>query len=148
MTAYFSYGANMDPVHMAAHCPGAARLGHAVLADYSIGLGAAGFATVREHPGRAVHGILWRLTEADEAALDEFEDVAGGFYRKDAVSVRRDGSPDQPAMIYRAMDDRPGPPDEPYLARVLEVAIAEQLPAAYVRRLQALGGAPQSTRDR
>ena len=143
MTTYFSYGANMDPVHMAEHCPGATRLGLATLPDYRMGVAAAGFGNARPEPGGAIHGILWRLTDADEAALDRFEDVAGGFYRKATVPVRLpDGTPVS-AMIYQAVDDAPGVPNEPYFARIVAVAAATGLPAEYVGELRRLGaGAP------
>ena len=138
MTVYFAYGANMDPVHMAEHCPGAERIGPATLEGFRIGIGAGGFGTAREAPGRAVHGVLWRLTDRDEAALDRFEDVAGGFYRKETVAVRERDRPTASAMIYRAVDDRPGAPNEKYLARVIEVAGQLGLPAAYLAELRGL----------
>lgn len=140
MTAYFAYGANMDPVHMAEHCPEAERVGLAVLPEFRIGIGAAGFATARPAPGAAIHGVLWRLTDADEAALDRFEDVNGGFYRKDAVPVVPAGRPGTTAMIYRAVDDRPGAPNQDYLARVIEVAETSGLPAGYLDELHRLRG--------
>ncbi len=78
-TTYFAYGANMDPVHMTAHCPGAVRLGPAILPDHAFGIAAGHYGTVRARAGSVVHGVLWRLAPADEVALDEFEGTQKGF---------------------------------------------------------------------
>lgn len=137
MTVYFAYGANMDPVHMAEHCPRAARLGPAVLPDHAFGIAAGHYGTVRPAPGSVVHGVLWELPPADEAALDGFEGIAKGFYRKDIARVRAETGNTVDAMIYRPVDDTPGVASRRYLERIIEVATQLEFPPAYLEQLKA-----------
>ncbi len=136
MTQYFSYGANMDPVHMAEHSPGAVRLGHAILRGRAFGIAAGHYGTVRTEAGSSVHGVLWRLTPEDEAALDAFEGIAKGFYRKDSVEVVNDAGESVTAMIYLPVDDSPGSPSRRYLERIIEIATQLEFPDAYLQRLR------------
>jgi gamma-glutamylcyclotransferase (GGCT)/AIG2-like uncharacterized protein YtfP len=136
VTTYFSYGANMDPVHVAEQCPGAVRLGEAVLRDHAFGIAAGHYATVRVLPGSAVYGVLWRLSPEDEAALDEFEGVADGFYRKDTAQVEDAAGTTITAMIYRPVDDHPGPASPRYLERIIEVAALLGFPESYLQDLK------------
>ena len=137
MTVYFSYGANMDSLHMAEHCPGAVRLGPAVLRDHAFGIAAGHYGTVRASAGDAVHGVLWRLSAEDEAELDEFEGIAKGFYRKDTARVESGDGTTATAMIYRPVDDSPGRASGPYLERIIEVATLLDFPAGYLEHLKA-----------
>jgi hypothetical protein len=137
VTVYFAYGANMDPVHMAERCPAATRLGRAALAEHRFAIAAGGYGMARPAPGSTVHGVLWQLTPADEAALDKFEGVAAGFYRKiDATVLRADGKA-VAAMLYTPADPAPGRPVPGYLERIIEVARALGFPAEYLQGLEA-----------
>lgn len=137
MTIYFAYGANMDPVHMAEQCPRALRLGPAVLRDHAFGIAAGHYGTVRSRAGGAVHGVLWRLTPADEAALDGFEGIAKGFYRKDTARVESADGTTVRAMLYRPVDDSPGVASRRYLERIIAVAAALEFPESYLEELKA-----------
>ena len=138
MTAYFAYGANMDPVQMAGRCPGARRLGTAALADHDFGIAAGGFGTVLPAAGRSVHGVLWSLTTADEAALDRFEELDRGFYRKrDATVITPDGKQVK-AMLYHAADPSPGRPAPGYLEGIVEVGESLGFPLEYLGHLRRL----------
>lgn len=122
---------------MAEHCPSSERLGLGVLKDHAFGIAAGHYATVRSSSGSAVHGVLWRLTPADEAALDGFEGVAKGFYWKDSVQVERADGAAVTAMIYRPVDDTPGAPSRRYLERIIEVATQLEFPEPYLAELKA-----------
>ena len=137
MTIYFAYGDNMNAVHMGERCPRAIHLGLAVLHDHRFAIGAAGFGTVVVARGARIYGVLWRLEEAEIAALDEYEDVAGGMYRKDFVEVEPEGSAPLRAMIYRATDPAPGRAAPGYLERVLRLAEERGFPADYLDGLRA-----------
>jgi gamma-glutamylcyclotransferase (GGCT)/AIG2-like uncharacterized protein YtfP len=138
VTVYFAYGANMDPVQMAGRCPVARRLGTAVLADHAFGIAAGGFGTVRPAAGRSVHGVLWSLTSADEAALDRFEEVESGFYHKRNEAVITPDGNTVNAMIYDAVDSSPGRPTAGYLERIVEVAEPLGFPLEYIGHLRGL----------
>lgn len=138
MTAYFAYGANMDPLHMAQRCPEAVPLGRAELPDHVIGIAAGGFGTMRAAAGGRVVGVLWDLSPAHLAALDEFEGVAEGFYHRDSARVHTADGEVVEAMIYRPSDDAPGSPAPGYLERIIEVAEMLQFPSDYVASLREL----------
>lgn len=142
MTIYFSYGANMDPVHMAESCPGAECLGPATLHHHAFGIAVGGFGTVRPDPDNSVPGVLWRLTDADLAALDRFEGVAEDFYRRHHLSVHRQGWANIDAIVYLPVDDRPGRPNPGYLERIIEVGEAGRFTEHYLRWLRGLLATP------
>lgn len=135
MTIYFAYGANMDPVHMSASCPAAGHLGLAVLPGHAFGIAAGGLGTIRADPNARVRGVLWDLTAADEAALDEFEGLATGFYRKDTARVERHNGEMMAAMIYRPVDDTPGRAEPGYVERIIEVGGLLGFPPDYLAEL-------------
>jgi hypothetical protein len=91
MQPYFCYGSNMDAAEMQQRCPGAALQGIAVLPDHRLMITADGFATIVPDQGKRVMGALWQLTESDERALDDYEDIASGFYRRDFIVVEAQG---------------------------------------------------------
>jgi hypothetical protein len=137
VTLYFAYGANMDPVHMAERCPGARHLGRASLLGHRFGIAAAGYATVRPESEMTVLGVLWRLTPPDERALDDFEGVETGIYRKDTAWVKDGAGQMVEAMFYRPVDDSPGCAGPGYLERIIEVCQELGFPREYVAGLEA-----------
>lgn len=136
---YFAYGSNMDPVHMRGTAPGARALGVAHLAGWRLTFtsepGAhGGVPHIERDPGDQVWGVLWDATDADLAALDEYEGTA---YVRGTVAVSHEGRVVE-AIVYFAT---PGPlvaPSKRLLAMVIAGAEAHGLPAAYVERLRSL----------
>ncbi len=97
---YFSYGSNLSVAAMKARCPAAVPISKAALPDHRLVFRT--WADVEPCPGHSVPGVLWTVTATCEAALDLYEDVSGGLYRRLAVLVRRDGVPEPvSALIYR-----------------------------------------------
>lgn len=137
MMHYFAYGANMDRTHMRSTAPGAVHLGAATLGAYRVAIARAGYGTLVPDPQQVVYGILWRLTPRDEEALDRFEAVDRGVYRKGSLRVRA-GDREVEAMVYLAVDAAPGVASPDYVRQVVEAARASQLPAEYVRILTEL----------
>ena len=125
----------MDAAEMQQRCPGAALKGIAVVPDHRLMITSDGYATIVPDPGRRVMGALWALTESDERALDLYEDIASGFYRRDFISVE---APDGVvrALVYVAASGRPGKPRPGYLELILSAARALGLPADYVAELE------------
>ncbi len=125
MTVYFSYGANMDPGHMADRCPGASRLGDARLPEHRFGIAAAGYGTALPSAGHAIPGVLWELTAEHERALDAYEGVPEGVYRQDRAVVETADGRRVEAMLYLATDPAPGTPNPGYLEGI--IATGERL---------------------
>ena len=137
MQPYFSYGSNMDAAEMKQRCPGATLEGVAVLTDHRLMITADGFATVVPDRGRRVMGALWNLTDSDERALDVYEDIASGFYRREFTLVELHGAVVR-ALVYVASCDRPGKPQAGYLELVMSAARALGLPPDYLAELERL----------
>ncbi|HEV8149602.1 MAG TPA: gamma-glutamylcyclotransferase family protein [Gemmatimonadales bacterium] len=137
MTRYFAYGANLDPVHMGECCPTARWLGTAILAGHGFRIAAAGYGNAVAAPGETVYGVLWELEPADEAALDAFEGMGEGLYRKAHTTVCSADGEELSAMLYLPTDSAPGRPVAGYLERIIEVAKSLAFPAGYVEELQA-----------
>lgn len=86
---YFAYGMNTNKDEMAYRCPTAKPIGAAILDDYRLEFKS--FATIV--PSSAldhVQGVLWNITDSDEAALDILEGYPE-FYQKTQVVVTRNG---------------------------------------------------------
>ena len=76
MTLHFAYGSNMSRALMAARCQGAAAVGIAVLSGWRFVINPEGFGSIALRPGGRVHGVLWRLSARDLAAINAYESVA------------------------------------------------------------------------
>jgi hypothetical protein len=133
---YFAFASNMDVAQMAARCAGAGSRGVAELRDHRFGVGRRGYATVIREPGATVYGILWELRPEHEAALDVYEGVRHGLYRKVWLPVRSADGTDLKAIVYVAGDPARGNPVAGYLEKVVAAAEAHSLPAAYVEELR------------
>ena len=114
---YFAYGSNLSVDAMSARCPAAVPTAKATLPDHRLVFRT--WADVEPRPGHSVPGVLWTITSACEAALDLYEDVSGGLYRRLTVPVWRDGVPDPvAALIYRMNRAGYEPPDRETLALI------------------------------
>jgi gamma-glutamylcyclotransferase (GGCT)/AIG2-like uncharacterized protein YtfP len=144
MTLYFAYGANMERAAMRGRCPGAAALGTARLAGWRYVI-AAGYGSVEPAAGGAVFGVLWRLTPRDLAALNIFESLDSGLYRRAMLTVEA-GARRERALVYvgrgggkpRAM---PG-----YQERLVAAAQEWRLPGRYIEELRRLAPAYRGAR--
>ncbi len=97
---YFAYGSNLSVTGMRVRCPAAFPIAKASLPDHRLVFRT--WADVEPCPGHSVPGVLWTITSACETALDLYEDVAGGLYRRLTRSLYRDGVPEPvQALIYR-----------------------------------------------
>jgi gamma-glutamylcyclotransferase (GGCT)/AIG2-like uncharacterized protein YtfP len=136
---YFAYGANLDKAAMAQRCPGSRPLGPARLMNHRFFIMSEGFASVRRAPGSAVHGLLWDLALADIPALDRFEEVGRGLYRKLVQPVVKPAGTAR-ALVYIGQSLDEGPPRPGYLEAVIAAARSVPLPDPYLRSLTALLG--------
>jgi len=145
---YFAYGSNMDLAQMARRCPQARRVGRGVTRHRSFVINRRGVATLRAQRNAETWGGIWHITDEDEVALDWFEGVAIGRYRKTLASVRLDGGTTIKALLYvDPVTDR-GEPRLGYLPRIVRGALDFRLPKSYVERIIApfLRDAPSAHR--
>ncbi len=134
-TLYFSYGSNIDLKQMAVRCPAATPVRPVVLDNYRLAfrgnLGFNGVATILPARSEKVYGLLWRITPADERALDRYEGYPN-LYGKERITVRdRDGNT-YTVMAYimtREHIREPAEPSEPYFQGIVNGYRENGLPA-------------------
>lgn len=135
MTLYFGYGSNMNRLAMERRCPGARAVGPAVLEGYRFFVGVDGWGSVSASRGDAVHGVLWRLTPRDIAALHVYELLQQGLYDVRHLPVRH-GSRHVRAMIYLLRRRVIGAARPGYIELIAAAAREWNLPEAYVRSVE------------
>jgi len=132
---HFAYGSNMDCGLMRRRCPGARLVGGAVLRDHRFVITKDGYASIAVARGARVHGLLWRLTMRDLAALNAYENIDGGLYRAANLTVQAQGRAVR-ALVYLGRSGVSGRPRLGYMERVAAAAREAALPADYVANLE------------
>jgi cation transport regulator ChaC len=135
MTLYFAYGSNMDKAAMRARCPNARAVGPARLDGYQFVIGVDGWGSVRPRAGGVVHGVLWKVTPRDLAALHAYEWLDKGVYKMRTLPVRL-GARHARTMIYILRRRGLGHPKPGYAELCAAAARAWQLPERYARSLE------------
>jgi hypothetical protein len=112
---YWAYGSNLSLEAMARRCPKATPVRSLTVSAAALIF--RGVADVKPREGASVPGGLWRITPACERALDGYEGVAGGLYRKRYIMVApTKGKKKIPCLFYQMTADRGvQPPSEHYL---------------------------------
>jgi gamma-glutamylcyclotransferase (GGCT)/AIG2-like uncharacterized protein YtfP len=135
MTLYFAYGSNMQRAAMAQRCHTARAIGPAVLEGYKFFIGIDGWGSVKPKPGDKVHGILWRLTVRDIAALHNYELLHKGLYDVRHLPVRVGGKRVR-AMIYLLRRRTSGKPKPGYVEMIAASARGWKFPEPYIRSIE------------
>lgn len=133
---YFAYGSNMDRGEMERRCPGIIFSGPALLRGHRFIITRRGYASIVQDAAHVVHGLSWEATPAQLEALDHYESVGDGMYRRETLAVERPDGSRARMIVYVATDPRPGRPRPRYLELVIEAALREGLPAEYVAELR------------
>ena len=137
MPLCFAYGSNMDRAAMGAHCPGAKALSLARLQSHRRTVMREGYLTLVRDPAQEVTGVLWEVPLADMAALDRYEGVRAGLYRKvRKIVIVPAGT--RRALVYFGANAGPGVMRREYCAQVLAAALANGLPRADSAMIAAL----------
>jgi gamma-glutamylcyclotransferase (GGCT)/AIG2-like uncharacterized protein YtfP len=134
MRLYFAYGSNMDRAHMATLCRGAEALGAATAENQLYFIAAAGYASMTPRKNARSYGVLWKIGAQHIAKLDAYESVESGLYASSAIPVRHNGKLLR-AMIYYALEAKPGYPKPGYQQNVIAAARAWQFPPEYLAHL-------------
>ena len=110
---------------------------------------AQGYGSVAPAPGVRVYGVLWRLTPRDLAALNIFESLDSGLYRRAMLTVEIGAQRACARWSTRAARGRRRPMPG-YQERVVAAATDWRLPPRYIAELRRLapgyrGGRPAET---
>ena len=114
---YFAYGSNLLKSDMLGRCPAAVPFGPAVLPDHRLVF--RHWADVEPAAGFQTEGGLWRITPECVAALDLYEDVAEGLYRRAWLTVKAGTLEPVEALVYRMASGGHAPPAPDYLELIL-----------------------------
>ena len=135
MTLHFAYGSNMSRDLMMRRCPQAVAIRPGWLAHWRFIIMRDGYASIVPAPGERVHGVVWRLSARDLAALNSYESLDSGLYRVRMLTVRV-GSQMAKARVYVGHTREKGRPRAGYQEEVVAAARAWRLPLDYVEELQ------------
>ncbi len=133
---YFAYGSNMDAADMRARCRDAVFLDVGTIEDFKFSINAQGYATIVADQGSVAHGIVWRISAADEQALDRYERLDMNLYSKATMDVTLAHGRRVQAMVYLATDERRGRSRPGYMANIVAAALALGFPDSYVQELR------------
>jgi hypothetical protein len=118
MTLYFAYGSNLHIEQMSHRCPGAVPIGRLRLKDWKLVF--RGVADIVREPGAICYGGVWQITDACEVALDRYEGVAGGMYRREWIPLKRSATGDRQMLVYTMNSIGIMPPSTSYLRTIRE----------------------------
>lgn len=146
---YIAYGSNMNTTWMAKLCPSATCIGQSILQCYRLDFtGSVGrvYATLTptENENDTVAVVVWAIDEANEKALDEYEDYPH-YYRKENIDVVVDDVT-YSGMMY-IMNEQPfGMPQERYYNMIKEAY--DRLGLDDLRLKQALKRSQEALREK
>ena len=132
---HFAYGSNMSRALMHRRCPQAKALGTASISGWRFVITPDGFGSIARSAGSAVHGVLWRLTPRDLAAINAYESLDSGLYARRILPVRH-GSRRVPALLYIARRRGEGRPRPGYMTVVIAAARDWKMPERQLRLLK------------
>ncbi len=138
---YFAYASNMNRRQVEQRAGALPEEKNARLDNYELNFekiarGGTGTANIVPAEGKAVWGVLYRVTEQQLKALDRFEGVPE-HYRRSEVTVADAEGKKVGAQVYLARKVRKGlKPDRLYLQKIIEGAEEHSLPADYIEALK------------
>ena len=119
---YIAYGSNLNKAQMLYRCPTSKPIAVDTLKDHQLVFQGSRFnahANVIPAKGHEVPVAIWEITAEDEANLDIYEGVRGGYYTKEYMEVDVNGKKKE-ALIY-IMTPRPyGTPTDGYLHTIAQ----------------------------
>jgi gamma-glutamylcyclotransferase (GGCT)/AIG2-like uncharacterized protein YtfP len=110
---YFAYGSNLHVEQMSRRCPLAVSLGRMRLPGWRLIF--RGVADIVPDESTVCYGGVWRITRRCEAALDQYEGVAGGMYRKEYIALETTPDGIEEMLVYTMNSTGVMPPSERYL---------------------------------
>jgi hypothetical protein len=113
---YAAYGSNLDHARMQRRCAGAEPLGTLLLPGWRLVVNR--FASIARDADAAVPIGLWRITAAHLVELDRVEGVAIGSYARIRIRLPAPVAGFDTAWTYLEKADRPGPPEDRYVAHL------------------------------
>jgi len=83
---YIAYGSNLHVGQMKGRCPAAVKIGKTTIPNMRLVF--RGVADIEPCEGASVPVGVWYITKACERALDRYEGISSGLYRKEYLPLR------------------------------------------------------------
>lgn len=115
---YFAYGSNLNIAQMARRCPRATPIRAFALKDWQLVF--RGVADIVQKSGAVVWGGVWDITDECERALDRYEGLSSGLYRKVHGKLAQPIAGQTEMMFYVMNSEGIFPPSEDYLDAIRE----------------------------
>ena len=136
-STYFAYGSNMNFEQMQTRCPGSVFLMPATLMRWRYFINSDGYAGIKKDDNSETYGCLWQLSEIHWQALDRYEGVREGCYRRSQLNVIAGANKTGKTVTgYLSNDESYGVPSKPYQSGVLRGAHQVGLPEHYINMLE------------
>ena len=153
---YFSYGSNMSINRLRARVPSATKVGVGKLAKHALvfhkrsRMDGSAKCDVKEtgSPEHIVYGVIFRLAVAEKPLLDQKEGLGYGYEQKDVLIEMQDGKIIQAYTYYATEVDPELKPLDWYKTHVLIGARQNNLPAEYIRKIEAVEAVADSDKER
>jgi hypothetical protein len=110
---YFAYGSNLHLAQMDKRCPAAEPLGRLKLQDWRLVF--RNVADIIREPGAVCYGGVWRITRDCERALDAYEGISSGLYRKEYIPIKATPQGETEMLVYTMNSTGIMPPSSHYL---------------------------------
>jgi hypothetical protein len=127
---YFAYGSNLNVLHMAQRCPAAIPVGRFYLPHARLVF--RGVADCIADANSQCPGGIWKITPECEQALDHYEGIAGGLYRKVFLPIAPIDDETE-LMLYTMHSEGIYPPSQVYLDSIKQGYRDFNLPLASLR---------------
>lgn len=156
MSHYFAYGSNMLVERLQARAPSAQPVSHAKIDGWRLrfdkkSADGSGKCHIERRPGQCVHGVVFRIHDADLERLDRAEGVGHGYVREQLREVILGDGSKLRAFTYLAQDEAIQDGLRPYdWYRDLGIAGAEQhqLPADGIASWRQIDAQPDPDLER
>jgi len=135
---YFAYGTNLDFERLKKRCPSVQKIAKAFLVDYQFIFNTRGVATVVPKKDSKVYGILFEIEDSEIKNLDKYEGVPKLYAKQDKKVLLENGKTTD-ALLYIAIESKPGKSRERHLKIILESMIKEGFPSKYLESIKKYG---------
>jgi adenine-specific DNA-methyltransferase len=118
---------------MKERCPTHRIIGKGTLKDYRWIISKRGYANIVKSETDKVEGLIYEIAESDEKALDTYEGVDEGSYRKEYPPIEFDGK-QKNCLVYIDPVTQEGEPSQQYAAKIKQGVSDAQLSLEYVKK--------------
>lgn len=144
MNKYFAYGVNLNEDRFRGRCPSIKFISKAILEDYEYTFPRrhrnweGGVAGVSKKLNSIVEGVIYTISDTDMKKLDEIENIPGGEYTREKVTVTlKDNSTDMVWIYIPCPDEKKYyKPSQEYIEKIVEGAKRHNLSNNFIAMLK------------